>query len=46
VRRALAEAYGGRGASLIEQIIFQEEMARIRAPQLINLAGLTMGGRC
>ncbi|HEV7735091.1 MAG TPA: acyl-CoA dehydrogenase family protein [Candidatus Binatia bacterium] len=37
-------AYGGRGASLIQQIIFQEEMARARAPQLINLAGLTMGG--
>ncbi len=37
-------AYGGRGASLNEQIIFQEEMARARAPQLINLAGLTMGG--
>jgi len=36
--------YGGRGASLIEQIIFQEEMARARSPQLINLAGLTMGG--
>jgi alkylation response protein AidB-like acyl-CoA dehydrogenase len=37
-------AYGGRGASLTEQIIFQEEMARARSPQLINLAGLTMGG--
>jgi alkylation response protein AidB-like acyl-CoA dehydrogenase len=37
-------AYGGRGAGLIEQIIFQEEMARAGAPQLINLAGLTMGG--
>jgi alkylation response protein AidB-like acyl-CoA dehydrogenase len=36
--------YGGRGASLIEQIIFQEEMARAKAPLLINLAGLTMGG--
>jgi alkylation response protein AidB-like acyl-CoA dehydrogenase len=36
--------YGGRGASLIEQIIFQEEMARARTPLLINLAGLTMGG--
>jgi len=36
--------YGGRGASLIEQIIFQEEMARAGTPQLINLAGLTMGG--
>jgi alkylation response protein AidB-like acyl-CoA dehydrogenase len=37
-------AYGGRGASLIEQIIFQEEMARAKTPLLINLAGLTMGG--
>jgi alkylation response protein AidB-like acyl-CoA dehydrogenase len=36
--------YGGRGASLIQQIIFQEEMARAKSPQLINLAGLTMGG--
>jgi len=36
--------YGGRGASLIEQVIFQEEMARARTPLLINLAGLTMGG--
>jgi alkylation response protein AidB-like acyl-CoA dehydrogenase len=37
-------AYGGRGATLVEQVIFQEEMARARAPLLINLAGLTMGG--
>jgi alkylation response protein AidB-like acyl-CoA dehydrogenase len=37
-------AYGGRGASLIEQTIFQEETALARTPQLINLAGLTMGG--
>jgi alkylation response protein AidB-like acyl-CoA dehydrogenase len=37
-------AYGGRGASLIQQIIFMEEMARAKAPQMINLAGLTMGG--
>src|SRR4030095_3535499 len=36
--------YGGRGASLIQQIIFQEEMALSKAPLLINLAGLTMGG--
>jgi alkylation response protein AidB-like acyl-CoA dehydrogenase len=36
--------YGGRGATLIEQVIFQEEMARARTPMLINLAGLTMGG--
>ncbi len=36
--------YGGRGASVIEQILFEEEMARAQAPLLINLAGLTMGG--
>lgn len=36
--------YGGRGATIIQQIIFQEEMARAKAPMLINLAGLTMGG--
>ena len=36
--------YGGRGASLIQQIIFQEEIARAQAPLPINLAGLTMGG--
>ncbi len=33
-----------RGASLIEQVIFEEETARARTPLLINLAGLTMGG--
>lgn len=41
---AWPKEYGGRGATLIEQVIFQEEMARSRAPLLINLAGLTMGG--
>jgi len=41
---AWPQAYGGRGATLIEQCIFQEEMARARTPLLINLAGLTMGG--
>jgi alkylation response protein AidB-like acyl-CoA dehydrogenase len=41
---AWPKAYGGRGATLIEQTIFQEEMSRARTPMLINLAGLTMGG--
>jgi len=41
---AWPKEYGGRGATLIEQCIFQEEMARARTPMLINLAGLTMGG--
>ena len=36
--------YGGRGASLIEQTIFIEEMARAAAPPLINLLGISLLG--
>ena len=36
--------YGGRGATLIEQAIFNEEMVRARTPQLVNVLGLAMGG--
>jgi len=36
--------FGGRGATLMEQSIFDEEMARARAPQPINGLGLLMGG--
>jgi alkylation response protein AidB-like acyl-CoA dehydrogenase len=36
--------YGGRGATLIEQAIFNEEMVRSQAPQLANTLGLVMGG--
>jgi alkylation response protein AidB-like acyl-CoA dehydrogenase len=36
--------YGGRGATLIEQAIFNEELARAQAPQLANGLGLAMGG--
>ncbi len=36
--------YGGRGATLFEQTIFIEEMARARAPQLINVLGLSLLG--
>jgi len=35
---------GGRGASVIEQAIFQEEMARADAPPLINALGLSLIG--
>lgn len=31
--------YGGRGATLIEQAIFAEEMARARAPEGLNIIG-------
>jgi alkylation response protein AidB-like acyl-CoA dehydrogenase len=36
--------YGGRGASLAEQAIFQEEMARARAPQMMNRVGINLVG--
>jgi alkylation response protein AidB-like acyl-CoA dehydrogenase len=36
--------YGGRGATLMEQALFSEEMVRTRAPQSANLLGLVMGG--
>jgi len=38
------QEYGGAGASLVEQAIFSEELARAGAPQLANVLGLTMGG--
>ena len=36
--------YGGRGATLVEQAIFNEEMVRARTPQVANVLGLAMGG--
>jgi alkylation response protein AidB-like acyl-CoA dehydrogenase len=36
--------FGGRGATLVEQAIFNEEMARSRAPMTANVLGLVMGG--
>ncbi|MFL6214745.1 MAG: acyl-CoA dehydrogenase [Blastocatellia bacterium] len=38
------KAYGGRGATLVEQTIFIEEMARHSAPPLINVLGLSLLG--
>src|SRR5437660_6159840 len=38
------EEYGGRGATLVEQAIFNEEIVRARAPQLANVLGLARGG--
>jgi alkylation response protein AidB-like acyl-CoA dehydrogenase len=38
------QEYGGRGATLIEQAIFGEEMARAKAPSTANVLGLVMGG--
>jgi alkylation response protein AidB-like acyl-CoA dehydrogenase len=36
--------YGGRGATLIEQAIFYEELVRAKAPRTANVIGLAMGG--
>lgn len=36
--------YGGRGASLMEQVLFTEEMARAAAPPLANVLGLGLIG--
>jgi alkylation response protein AidB-like acyl-CoA dehydrogenase len=38
------EEFGGRGASLVEQAIFGEEMSRAKAPSPANVLGLVMGG--
>lgn len=37
-------AYGGRGASVLENYIFQEEMARAGAPEIINRIGVNLVG--
>jgi alkylation response protein AidB-like acyl-CoA dehydrogenase len=36
--------YGGRGASLNEQIIFTEEMARARAPEILDAVAVNIVG--
>jgi alkylation response protein AidB-like acyl-CoA dehydrogenase len=36
--------YGGRGATLMEQVIFNEEMARVGAPALPGILGLALVG--
>jgi alkylation response protein AidB-like acyl-CoA dehydrogenase len=36
--------YGGRGATLIEQVIFTEEMGAAAAPPLANILGLSLIG--
>jgi alkylation response protein AidB-like acyl-CoA dehydrogenase len=36
--------YGGRGASLVERMIFDQEMAAAKAPALLNVLGLEIVG--
>ena len=37
-------AHGGRGATLKEQIIFTEEMARARAPEILDAVAVNIVG--
>ncbi|HLK13099.1 MAG TPA: acyl-CoA dehydrogenase family protein [Candidatus Binatia bacterium] len=36
--------YGGRGATVVENYVFQEEMAAARAPEVINRIGVNLVG--
>jgi len=36
--------YGGRGASVVEHYVFQEEIAAARAPEIINRIGVNLVG--
>lgn len=38
------EQYGGRGASIIEEVIYEQEMARVKAPPQLNIVGTAMVG--
>lgn len=41
---AWPQAYGGRDATLMEEIIYHQEMVRVEAPPLINYIGIHMVG--
>src|SRR5277367_6423621 len=36
--------YGGRGATLTQQIIYNEEMAKVNSPMLVNGLGIMLVG--
>lgn len=36
--------YGGKGASLLEQVIFEEELARAEAPHIVGRSGISLLG--
>lgn len=39
---AWPKQYGGRDATLMEEIVYQQEMVRVKAPPLVNYIGLHM----
>ncbi len=36
--------YGGRGATMMQQVIYNREMARAKTPQLVNMLGIGLVG--
>lgn len=36
--------YGGRGATLMQEVIYEQEMARVKAPPALNIIGTAMVG--
>lgn len=38
------EEYGGRGATLVEEVIYQQELALVKAPPVLNFMGINMVG--
>jgi alkylation response protein AidB-like acyl-CoA dehydrogenase len=38
------KAYGGRGATILEQVIYAEEMGRVHAPGIANALGVMLVG--
>lgn len=38
------EEYGGKGATLLEQLIFEEEMAKAEAPPIVGRSGISILG--
>jgi alkylation response protein AidB-like acyl-CoA dehydrogenase len=38
------QQYGGRGATVMEQVLFNQELARAKAPPLVNVLGLIVAG--
>ncbi|MEF2094222.1 acyl-CoA dehydrogenase family protein [Bacillus sp. CFBP9009] len=41
---AWPKKYGGREATLMEEIVYQQEMVRVKAPALVNYVGIHMVG--
>ncbi len=38
------QQYGGRGATMIEEVIYEQEMARVKAPPVLAIIGTAMVG--